>query len=294
MVTAAVARGLDVDLPILGAALERAGTQFHVCDWDDTTVDWSTYDAIFLRSPWDYPVRRREFLDWLDGVDTVTRVFNPVEVVRWNLDKRYLAELAAGGIAVIDTRFVAAHGASDVDSVRDALDELGNDVVVKPNVSNGANNTARYRDAASALDEIVRHVARIAATGSVAMLQAYQPAIDAAGETGMVWLNGEFSHAFRKGPILHEEPDMDNGLFAAEDIAARTPTAAEMALGTRVMEHLRDMFGAAPLYGRVDVIPDADGAPQVMELELVEPSMFLQHAPGADERVANAFLRARG
>lgn len=291
MVTAAVARGLDVDLPILGAALERAGTQFHVCDWDDPQVDWSSYDAIFLRSPWDYPVRSTEFLTWLDRASRSTRVFNPVEVVRWNLDKRYLNELVEAGVPVIDTRFVVS---GDASALRDALDELGNDIVVKPNVSNGANNTARYRDAASALDEVARHVARIVSTGSVAMLQAYQPAIDAAGETGMVWLNGEFSHAFRKGAILHEEPDMDNGLFAAEDIAARTPTAAEMAVGARVMEFLRGRFGAAPLYGRVDVIPDTDGAPQVMELELVEPSMFLQHAPGADERVADAFIRARG
>lgn len=291
MVTAAVARGLDVDLPILGAALDRAGTQFHVCDWDDPQVDWSSYDAIFLRSPWDYPVRSTEFLAWLDRVDQITRVFNSVEVVRWNLDKRYLTELVGAGVPVIDTRFVTS---GDAGALRDVLDELGNDIVVKPNVSNGANNTARYRDAASELDDMVRHVARIVATGSVAMLQAYQPAIDAAGETGMVWLNGEFSHAFRKGAILHDEPDMDNGLFAAEDIAARTPTDAEMAVGRRVMEFLRRKFGAAPLYGRVDVIPDAAGAPQVMELELVEPSMFLQHAPGADDRVANAFARARG
>lgn len=286
-----MARGLDVDLPILGAALDRAGTQFHVCDWHDPQVNWSTYDAVFLRSPWDYPVRITEFLAWLERVDRVTHVFNSVEVVRWNLDKRYLAELVGADVSVIDTRFVAS---SDAGTLRDVIDDLGNDIVVKPNVSNGANNTARYRDAASELDAVVHHVERIVATGSVAMLQAYQPAIDVVGETGMVWLNGEFSHAFRKGAILHEEPDMDNGLFAAEDIASRTPSGAEMEVGRQVMEFLRRKFRAAPLYGRVDVIPDAAGVPQVMELELVEPSMFLQHAPGADDRVAHAFLRARG
>ena len=236
-------------------------------------------------------MRREEFLAWLDRAGRMTRVFNPLDVVKWSLDKRYLAELADAGVSVIETRFVAS---GDTDAWRDVLDELGNDIVVKPTVSNGANNTARYREAASDIDEIVRHAARITATGSIAMAQAYQPAIDTAGETGMVWLNGEFSHAFRKGAILHEEPDMDNGLFAAEDIEARTPTAAEMGVGAQVMEFLRRKFGAAPLYGRVDVIPDANGAPQVMELELVEPSMFLHHAPGADARVADAFLRARG
>jgi hypothetical protein len=291
LVTTAAARGLDVDLPILGAALERAGTQFHLCDWDDPVVDWSSYDAVFLRSPWDYPVRRTEFVDWLRSVDRLTRLFNPVDVVTWNIDKAYLAELSLAGVPVIDTRFVDVVDAS---ALRDVLDELGNDIVVKPSVSNGANNAARYRDAASDLDEVARHVARIATTGSTAMVQAYQTGIDASGETGIVWLNGEFSHAFRKGPILHEEPDMGNGLFAAEDITARRPSAAEMAVGEQVMAFLRQKFGVAPLYARVDVIPDSSGVPQMMELELVEPSMFLACAPGADDRVADAFLRARG
>lgn len=291
MVTTAAARGLDVDLPILGAALERAGTQFHVCDWDDPSVDWSLYAAVFLRSPWDYPVRREEFEGWLHAVDRATRLFNPADVVSWNIDKTYLAELAQAGVPVIDTRFV---GAVDAASVRDVLDELGNDIVVKPSVSNGANNAVRYRDAASDLDEVLRHVARVSTTGTTAMIQAYQPGIDTAGETGMVWLNGEFSHAFRKGPILHEEPDMGNGLFAAEDITARQPTDAEMSVGEQVMSFLGRKFGTPPLYARVDVIPDSSGAPQMMELELVEPSMFLACAPGADDRVADAFLRARG
>ncbi len=291
MVSAAVARGLDVDLPILGAALERAGTQFHVCDWDDPLVDWSLYDAVFLRSPWDYPVRRDEFVDWLNSVDRVTRVFNSVDVVTWNIDKRYLSELSEAGVPVIDTRFVSS---TDAGLLRDVLDELGSDVVVKPNVSNGANNAARHRDAAACIPEIIAHVERIAASGVTAMIQPYQPAIDTAGETGIVWLNGEFSHAFRKGPILHEEPDMGNGLFAAEDITARRPTDVEMAMGEHVMEFLRRKFGAEPLYARVDVVPDSSGIPRLMELELVEPSMFLACAPGADDRVANAFLRARG
>ena len=290
LVTASVSRELDEDLKILGAALERAGTQFHVVNWHDS-VDWSQYSAVFLRSPWDYHLRRDEFLDWLRTTSKITRVFNPYEIVEWNSDKRYLAELAAVGIPVVPTCFVSS---ADEMSVRDVLDEFGDDIVVKPSVSAGSHDTLRYRAASLAIGDIVAHVARIIAAGSVAMMQPYESGIDGRGETGMVWLNGELSHAFRKGAILAVEPDMGNGLYAAEDIGSRTATSDEVALGERIMVFLAERFGTAPLYARVDVIPDAEGRPQLMELELVEPSFFLFTASGADDRVASAFAKAQG
>jgi len=290
LVTASVSRELDEDLKILGAALERAGTQFHVVNWHDS-VDWSQYSAVFLRSPWDYHLRRDEFLDWLRTTSKITRVFNPYEIVEWNSDKRYLVELAAIGIPVVPTRFVSS---ADEMSVRDVLDEFGDDIVVKPSVSAGSHDTLRYRAASLTIGDIVAHVARIVAAGSVAMMQPYESGIDGRGETGMVWLNGELSHAFRKGAILAVEPDMGNGLYAAEDIGSRTATSDEVALGERIMAFLSQRFGAAPLYARVDVIPDVEGRPQLMELELVEPSFFLFTASGADDRVASAFAKAQG
>lgn len=289
LVTAEVSRDLDEDLPILGAALERAGTQFHFVNWHDA-VDWSQYAAVFLRSPWDYHLRRDEFLAWLRDVSRATRVFNTYDVVEWNSDKRYLAELTIAGIPVVSTRFVATTGES---TVRDVLDEVGNDIVVKPSISAGSHDTVRYRDASLVLGEVVAHVSRILAAGAVAMIQPYESGIDERGETGMVWLNGTLSHSFRKGAILAEQPDMGNGLYAAEDIASRTATKEEVALGERIMAFLSSRFGAPPLYARVDVIPDADGKPQLMELELVEPSFFLAYAPGADDRVASAFTNAQ-
>lgn len=289
LVTAEVSRDLDEDLPILGAALERAGTQFHFVNWHDA-VDWSQYAAVFLRSPWDYHLRRDEFLAWLRDVSRATRVFNTYDVVEWNSDKRYLGELTNAGIPVVSTRFVVT---ADESTVRDVLDEVGNDIVVKPSISAGSHDTVRYRDASLVLGEVVAHVSRILAAGAVAMIQPYESGIDERGETGMVWLNGTLSHSFRKGAILAEQPDMGNGLYAAEDIASRTATKEEVALGERIMAFLSSRFGAPPLYARVDVIPDADGKPQLMELELVEPSFFLAYAPGADDRVASAFTNAQ-
>ena len=289
LVTAEVSRDLDEDLPILGAALERAGTQFHFVNWHDA-VDWSQYAAVFLRSPWDYHLRRDEFLAWLREVSRATRVFNTYDVVEWNSDKRYLGELTNAGIPVVSTRFVVT---ADESTVRDVLDEVGNDIVVKPSISAGSYDTVRYRDASLVLGEVVAHVSRILAARAVAMIQPYESGIDERGETGMVWLNGTLSHSFRKGAILAEQPDMGNGLYAAEDIASRTATKEEVVLGERIMAFLSSRFGAPPLYARVDVIPDADGKPQLMELELVEPSFFLAYAAGADDRVASAFTNAQ-
>lgn len=289
LVTAAVSRDLDEDLPILGAALERAGTQFHFVNWHDD-VDWSQYSAVFLRSPWDYHLRRDEFLAWMRNASRVTRVLNPFEIVEWNSDKRYLGDLVALGIPVVPTRFIAS---IDESLVRDVLDEFGNDVVVKPSISAGSHDTLRYRDASLAIPDVINHVARIVAAGAVTMVQPYEAGIDERGETGMVWLNGELSHAFRKGAILAIEPDMGNGLYAAEDIVPRTASNEEIALGESIMDFLRSRFGEAPLYARVDVIPDEAGHPQLMELELVEPSFFLAYAPGADDRVASAFTNAQ-
>lgn len=289
LVTAAVSRDLDEDMPILGAALERAGAQFHLVDWHGD-VDWSQYAAVFLRSPWDYHLRRDEFLAWMRNVSVVTRICNPYEVVEWNSDKRYLGDLVSAGIPIVPTCFVTN---ADESSVRDVLDEFGNDVVVKPSISAGSHDTLRYRDASLVISDVIDHISRIVSAGASAMVQPYEAGIDEQGETGMVWLNGELSHAFRKGSILAVEPDMDNGLYAAEDIASRTASIEEAALGESIMDFLRDRFGSAPLYARVDVIPNNVGRPQLMELELVEPSFFLAYAPGADDRVASAFVNAQ-
>ena len=290
LVTAAVSRELDEDLPLLGAALERAGTQFHFVDWHDASVDWSQYSSIVLRSPWDYHLRRDEFLTWLRAVAKVTNVHNSYEVVEWNSDKRYLAELSAAGIAVVPTVFVSGND----DLATRIADVAGKDVVVKPSISAGSHDTMRYRDATRDAATISEHVSRIATNGATAMVQEYQSHIDVSGETGMVYFYGVFSHAFRKGAILQHDPDMSNGLYASEDIGPREPSPDELALGERVLKFVKQRFGTMPTYARVDVIPDHTGEPQLMELELVEPSFFLRVSEGAADTAALAISVSRG
>ena len=285
LVTAAVARELDTDLPLLGAALERAGTQFHFVDWHDASVDWSQYSLLVLRSTWDYHLRRNEFLQWLQRVSLLTTVCNSSEVVEWNSDKKYLGELSALGIAVVPTQFVSS--AAEIHITQHAMD-----VVVKPSISAGSHDTFRYRDVAQEMSAVTAHIARIVESGATAMVQEYQHAIDGAGETGLVYLNGVFSHAFRKGAILQHRPDMSNGLYAAEDVGERIASGAEQETAVQVLRCVEEKFGAMPLYARVDLIPQNNGEPQLMELELVEPSFFLWASAGSADRAAQAIIAA--
>jgi len=166
------------------------------------------------------------------------------------------------------------------------------DVIVKPAVSAGSNDTQRYGVGES--EAALAHVARLQAEGRVAMVQPYQRAVDEHGETALVYFDGRFSHAIRKSAIFAGGPQMVGGLFAREEIGPRSPSADELRLGERTLASLAAFLpaGATPLlYTRVDLVPLADGTPAVLEVELCEPSVFVAHAAGAAERFAEAIVR---
>lgn len=246
--------------------------------WDAGGIDWAAYDAVVVRSTWDYQIRRGEFLRWAAGVPTL---LNPLEVLIWNTDKRYLAELAGEGIAVIETTFVEPGSAP-------ALPGEG-EIVVKPSVSAGSKDTARFAlDAGSAeRDRAERLIADIHSGGRTAMVQPYLGAVDKSGETALVYIGGQFSHAVRKGPLLRPGEGPTEGFFAAETIAPREPTEPERALGKRVLGSVETRFGPL-LYARVDLVPGEDGQPVVLEVELTEPSLFFGHGEGAVQRFTEA------
>jgi hypothetical protein len=280
LASCAGARGLDDDEPVLLAALDRAGVSAVVADWADPEVDWSAPALVVVRSTWDYAPRREEFLSWARRVESGTRLLNPADVLEWNTDKRYLRELAAAGLPVVPTAWVETS-----DEMPAALDRWSGDVVVKPVVSAGARDTARFtpgeRDAARSLAE------RILAGGRAVMVQPYLTRLETDGETGLVYLDGAFSHAFGKGAILAGGP-LGEGLFAEEAITVRAATAEQRATADAVLRHVRDGLATTPLYARVDLVPGEDGAPQVLELELTEPSLFLAVGDAAADRVAAA------
>ena len=274
---------LDEDDQLLIPALARVGVEAVPAVWTDDSVDWSAFDAVVLRETWDYSEVRDAFLDWVARVNSVTTLLNPADLVRWNTDKRYLRDLAGAGIPVVPTVFVEP--GDDPGTWVSAGFESA-EVVVKPAVSCGSRGTARHHvdDDGEAIEQ---HIAEILGDDRVVMVQPYLEAVDTDGETALLYFDGVFSHAIRKGPLLArgEEGERVEGLFLREQIDPRAPTAQERDVADRVLAAIP---GEAPLYARVDLIPDRDGSPVLLELELTEPSLFLLHDDHAAGRLASA------
>lgn len=290
-VTAIVSAALDDDMPPLLAACARAGLTAEVRAWDDFTVSWARYDAVVVRSPWDYHTRLPEFLRWCERVDRVSTLLNPLPVLRWNTDKHYLADLAAQDVAVVPTRFVEPD-AEPLPALQAFLAEFADaaEFVVKPTVSAGSADTQRYARAQEFA--AANHIGRLLDAGRSAMLQPYLDAVDVHGETALLYFDGRFSHAIRKVALLKlNEAGLDHAQVP-ESIAAREADADEVRLGETVLAAARTRIGVVPLYARVDLIRDAAGRPCLLELELAEPSLFFDRAPGAADRFIAA-LRSR-
>lgn len=276
---------LDDDLPPIVAALADQGVEAGIVDWHDPSFEWSGVDLAVLRSPWDYTWQLDAFLSFVEQVDAVTVLANPLSVIRWNTDKRYLVDLARQGVPVVDTQVL--------DPGTPASVPAGVEVVVKPAISAGGRDTERYRS--DRHSEAIAHIARLHAEGRTALLQPYLPAIDTVGETGLVFVGDRFSHAFRKGAILRPGVAWVEGLYREEDIGPRDPDRAELAVAEATLDAIaRCVPGASRadlLYARVDLVPDGDRY-RLLELELVEPSLFCAMSAGAAERAAAAFAAA--
>ena len=265
-------------------ALARRGIDAGFVAWHEEGVEWERFELVVVRSTWDYTRRLGGFMEWVERVGG--RMRNRPEVVRWNADKRYLAELGDAGLPVVPTRFVEPGGAAP---------QFDGEVVVKPAVSAGARQTGRFGPAAHG--EARALLGRLGAAGRVAMVQPYLAGVDERGETALVYVRGEFAHALRKRAVLRPDevaPLRDDALGSAEAmydpelVRGGSASDAERAVGAAVVEFVAERFGEAPLYARVDLVPGPDGEPVLMELELVEPCLYLHEAPATAERLAEA------
>lgn len=281
LATAIAASGLDDDQAPLLEAFARLGVNAEVRAWDDPTVAWSRYAAVLLRSTWDYTERHAEFLRWCEQAAAASRLLNPLEIVRWSSDKHYLSDLATAVIEVIPAHFIEPGQAAE------GFPELA-ELVVKPAIGAGSRDTLRFT--AAQRETAVAHVRRLLDAGRSALVQPYLADVDSHGETAMIFIEGRFSHAIRKGPLLQPDGTATSALFAPETIGPRIASESEHEVARRVLAAIP--FGL-PLYARVDLLPSPEG-PQLLELELVEPSLFFTHAPKAAERLAAATLRRLG
>ena len=268
-------RGLQVDpdLPLASAALRDAGLGVDLVRWDDATVDWAGYDLAVVRSCWDYAWRRAEFLAWADAVP---RLRNDAAVLRWNTDKTHLRDIAAAGLPVVPTVWDPA-GTADLPDAEEW--------VVKPSVSAGSRDTARWTDQR----DVMAHVAQLTAAGRTAMVQPYQASVDDAGEAALLFLGGRFSHAACKPPMLGRGEGVRQDRNGRRGVRPAPATPEQREVAQAVVDAVPSLLRDAPssrgrdaaplLYARIDLVADAAGRPVVLEVELTEPNLFLPQAP---------------
>ena len=271
---------------LIVAALARRGIEAGLVPWDAEGVDWAGFDLVVVRSTWDYTERLDEFLAWADSVGG--RLRNSPAVLRWNSNKRYMGDLEEAGLAVVPTRYVAPG---------DPPPELEGEVVVKPVISAGGRDTGRFGPGAH--DEALALLARLGDAGREAMVQPYFAGVDTRDESALVHVAGEFSHGLRKLAVLRPDevaPLRDDALGAAEAmydpdlVRSRDATDEERAVAKRILDHVAERFGTVPLYARVDLVPGPDGRPVLIELEVVEPNLYLHESPATAERMAEAIV----
>ncbi|MFI5838261.1 RimK family alpha-L-glutamate ligase [Catenuloplanes sp. NPDC051500] len=283
VVTAEAFPDLELDDRLILAPLATAGIAAEPVVWTDPDADWTAYDLVLLRSPWDYTLRRADFLAW---AGSLPRLLNPADVVVWNTEKTYLRELAAAGVPVTETQWI---GGGDVWTAPEA-----GEWVVKPAIGAGSVDAGRYDCADPEQRELAElHVERLLAAARLAMVQPYLSAVDTDGETALLYFTDPatgrlaYSHAIRKGAMLTGPDTGMEGLYRQEQIDPRVATDAQRAVAERALAAIPGGEERL-LYARVDLLPGPGGDPVVVELELTEPSLFF----GYDQDAATRFAAA--
>lgn len=271
---------VDHELPLLRQAIEQAdpSSSCEVVEWDDPNVDWAAFDLAVIRSTWDYTWRVEEYFAWIDRCAEQTEFGNSVSVMRWNSNKRYLADLLAANVPVVPTAFIAPG-----DRVVLPHDK---EFVVKPCVSAGARYTARYQP--TEVDTATAQLQRMHQEGITAMVQPYMTDIDTSGERALVFIGGEFLHAVGKNAVLSRGVSFEERKVAHPGVRSVTPTAAELNVAHQALAAVPG--GSDLLYARVDIVTGPDGQPVVIELELIEPNLFLHIRPESLPRAAKTLV----
>jgi len=260
----------------LAASLQSLGVETIACVWNDPAVDWSRYDAVLIRSTWDYFKHYAEFSAWLERLPIPT--INPKALVRWNSNKRYLPELAAQGIDIIPTRIAA--GAD----LRQALAPMsGQEVVVKPTISGTAWHTARGVAGDAAFEQAI---AQLPAAFEY-LIQPFVPEVVSAGELSLLFFDGQFSHAVIKRAAAGDYRVQSDFGGTAEAIE---PDAGLIASAKRAISAAGALGHSDVAYARVDGVL-VDGSFLLMELEMIEPFLHLGARPDAAERFARHLHR---
>jgi glutathione synthase/RimK-type ligase-like ATP-grasp enzyme len=262
----------EPDDVLLHTSLYRAGVFTDLVSWDDPNYDWSRPDLVVLRSTWDYPARPAAFLSWVEGVSRLTTLWNPAELVRWNVNKTYLLDLHLRGVPIIPTRWLPAHSPVRLSTLMHA--HGWNQVVIKPVI--GTSSREAQVISSRTVEEGEAHLSRLLSREAV-MVQPFLPTFYVAGEHSLIFITGQFTHAMRKRFSLLD------GL----DQAGQQPISAseeERAFAKALLDRLP----CVPLYARVDLVRDHRHTLVLNELEVIEPVLYLSHSGEALQRFTQA------
>ena len=253
---------LDEDI-VLGNILQELGIDFGLEIWSDTSVDWKQYSHLLIKSPWDYFDRYAEFLDWCQKIKELgLKVFNSIDTIIWNSDKRYLLEIYEKGFHIVPTQFINRGASPDL---IDYFLKFGTDqLVIKPTVSGGSKNTLKlnehnWKEQQDQIDSLLQ--------SEDFMVQPFINEISDPGEYSYLFFNGEFSHAVLKSP---QKGEFRVQHFFGGNVTVINPSQEEL----DYIQKIVDEFASQTLYARVDGIW-IEGVFYLMELELIEPYLFL-------------------
>jgi len=264
------------DDTLLMAALRDLGIRSRRVAWSRLDVDWSHFKCAVFRTTWDYFDRFVEFTSWLDRAASETRLLNDLSLVRWNMDKHYLADLARAGIPVVPSRFIERGSTIATQQLFRELD--CHEAVIKPCVSGAARHTYRVHiDHAVEIEPLLNELL----ANEAFLFQPFQSDVLVHGEISLMVFDGRFTHAIQKLP--------KHGDFRVQDdhggtVQRYVPSTAEIEFAERAMTACPSL----PLYGRVDLIRDHCGQLAIMELELIEPELWLRFHPPAAAVLARA------
>ncbi len=267
----------ETEEEILLGELRKIGLSGISVAWDDPEFDWSTCKLAVVRSTWDYWHRRNEFIDWAREVEKKTSLWNSAKIIEWNTHKSYLKDLTEKGVSTIPTIWTEKDS-SDRETFLVIQDLEWQEYVIKPAVSGGAENTKRFQK--KNVDLAHQHLCSIVQSND-AMIQPYLSSVDDYGERSLLYIDGEFTHSVRRPSILNGQVNKMSSMQIVPMVDEEVQFAS----------HVLRSVSEPLLYARIDFVRDSDGKYFLMELELVEPSLFLTLSEKALNRFSNAIKK---
>lgn len=270
-----------LDYQDLTDALTRNGLDYQIVAWDDPSIDWKSFNAVLVHTPWDYYDEPNKFISTMEHIASQTPVFNSIDIIRWNMDKNYLGDLERAGIRIIQTQYV------DTAATPDVLDVMpnanwDNGYIFKPTVSAGAADVYLIHSAQEAKRI---YETRYRNNHPTLMIQPFMREIQEEGEWSFIFFDGEYSHGVLKKTV-------EGGFGVKHSVKNKEyiPTHDMIAQAKDMYKKIIQSRGDNPLYTRLDTIKRADGKLYVMELEQIEPYLYLHAHPEAATKLVKGLL----